>query len=470
MKNIVYYIIGISLCLGGFSACDSFFDDTPQQTIDSKDAYNTVQDVQNGLNGAYYAFAYYGLYGNYAIAIGDFAADQAVADQNAGHFVEINQYIMNETSTYLDQLWLDGYRVLDRTTRTINGGLALIEKGGLEDDEVGEVYSVIAQCYGLRAMASHALAGIFGLPYGTDNNPHGGIIIIKDQPVTETDKVSRSSVEQTYAYILEDIKSARSYFAKTTIALNSFYVNEAGLYAFEARVALHMKNWTLAAQSAQSAIDTRNSGDVTDETYVKMWNSLAITDEDIFTLAKTKEDNLSADALNTLYGSYGGLVTDTLVKQFKSTDIRLKLINSSNRPLKFAGLPEAAAVSNIPIFRKSEMYLVIAEAKAQLSAIADAQKALFYTAKRDKSITAETQLPADQAQLLEFIARERQRELFQEGFRWYDARRTGELIAVSDGLYLDYDVSKFVYPVPANEINAGAGTQQNTDWANYLPE
>jgi hypothetical protein len=60
--------------------------------------------------------------------------------------------------------------------------------------------------------------------------------------------------------------------------------------------------------------------------------------------------------------------------------------------------------------------------------------------------------------------------LFEEGFRWYDARRTGEKIMAGDGLYTDFDVSKFVYPIPANEVNAGFGTEQNTDWSSNLPE
>ena len=180
---------------------------------------------------------------------------------------------------------------------------------------------------------------------------------------------------------------------------------------------------------------------------------------------------MSADALNTLYGSYGGAVTDTLVKLFDKKDIRLGLINQQDRhPKKFDGIPTSGAVNNIPVFRKSEMYLIKAEAYAQKDDITNARQNLFYVAKRNKAITAVTGLPGTKAELLVFISAERRRELFEEGFRWYDTRRTGEIILVSSGTSLPFDVAKFVYPIPANEINAGFGVMQNVGWENNMPE
>jgi len=34
----------------------------------------------------------------------------------------------------------------------------------------------------------------------------------------------------------------------------------------------------------------------------------------------------------------------------------------------------------------------------------------------------------------------------------------------------NYDVAKFVFPIPADEINSGFGCEQNEGWEDALPE
>ena len=77
----------------------------------------------------------------------------------------------------------------------------------------------------------------------------------------------------------------------------------------------------------------------------------------------------------------------------------------------------------------------MAEAAAQSGDVSGARKELLNTAKRNPAIRTEDDLPGTKEALLAFIAEERQRELFEEGHRWYDARRTGEKIEVADGKY-----------------------------------
>lgn len=483
MKNNIY-IAGLFV-LSLFS-CNSFMDLDNYQNIPTEDAYENLQDVQNGLNGAYNAFGDYRFYGRNVVALGDMASDNAVADGSTGHFVSLNTYVFSDTDEDLDFLWLGGYRVLDRTTRTIQGAKkVLAEVGNLTTKDSALLYSYISQCYALRALSFHSLVNIFGLPYvkGQENS-QTGIVLMTDAPIPTFSRVARSSVQQAYAQILADIADAKTAYKTvagydefavandmTTIAPNQFFMNEAAIYALQARVALFMGEYDQAVEAADSAINKRNSGEISDEMYLKMWTNTSISDEDIFTIAKSENDNLSSDALNTLYGSYGGSLTDTLIKIFSKKDIRLGLIDQPKRhPKKFDGIPTSGAVNNIPVFRKSEMYLIKAEAYARKNAISDAQQSLFMVAKRDKDITQATSLPSAQQDLITFIAAERRRELFEEGFRWYDTRRNAEVIRVSSGTSLPFDVARFVYPIPANEVNSGFGVLQNPGWENNLPD
>ena len=467
MKNIYSLLIVFGIL---FSACDSYFDVELYQNIPNEDAYKSVSDVENAMNGAYYALGTYRFHGRDIVALGDIASDLALAGAESGHMVTINAYTFSETDADLSDMWTFGYQVIDRATRTINGAKALLAAGNLSDDNQETLNSVISQCYALKAYAAFVLVNIYGFPYGTNDDAHGGIVVIKDQPKEATETVSRSSVKATYEQILSDIENAK---ATPNSGYGQFYFNNAAIYALEARVNLFMKNYGVAATAAQNAINARGGQGVSNDDYVKMWQAIAITGEDIFTIPKTNDDNLSANSLNTLYSTYKSKMTDALVKLFQPNDIRMKLLDTvkgANHPKKYDGIAGAAAVSNIPVFRVSEMYLIIAEAKANTDANLDeAKTALLFTAKRNPAITTIADLNYNKEDLLKFISEERCREFFAEGHRWYAARRTGEKINAYDGKYANFDVAKFLYPIPSTEINAGFGTEQN-DWVNTLPQ
>lgn len=482
MKKSIIYTIGLPVLL--LFSCNDYMDLDNYQNIPTEDAYNTLQDVQNGLNGAYYAFGSSLFYGRNVVAVGDIASDNATASPSTGHFLSIFRYNFSDTEADLDDIWVGGYRVLDRTTRTIEGGWKVLEKAEtlhLTDLDVANLHSYLSQSYGLRALSSFALVNVFGLPYQEGGvNSQLGIVVLKDAPIPTFENVSRSTVEETYAQILSDIADAKMTYEVVDnynlnsetgqILQNQFYVNRAVIYALEARVALYMKDYDRAIGAADSALMFRDAKAVSDETYLKMWSSIAINDEDIFTIAKTEDDNLSANSLNTLYGSYKAGVAAELVGLFDSTDIRKKLI-SGTHPKKFDGIPTSQAVNNIPVFRVSEMHLIKAEAYAAGGDVANATTELKFTAFRNKNLENGIQsLPTTAEGLLAFIAAERRRELFEEGFRWYDTRRTDEIISVNSGSTAPFDIAKFVYPIPASEINAGFGVVQNADWSNYLPK
>lgn len=482
MKNKMIYLMGLSVWL--LSSCSNFLDLDNFQNIPTENAYTSVQDVENGMNGMYYAFGYYYFYGRNTVALGDIAADNAVASASTGHFLSINRYNFSDTEGVLDEIWLGGYQVLDRATRTIAGAKKLLnekESLHLSGKEIANLHSYLSQCYALRALAQHVLVNIFGLPYRPgEANTQLGIVLLEEEPIEPFTPVERSDVGAAYTHILSDIAEAGRWYTYVdnynlnneddVILLDQFYMNRAAIYALEARVNLYMERYGRAVIAADSAVILRNAAEISNEAYLKMWSSTAISDEDIFTIAKSEDDNLSANSLNTLYGSYRASVTGDLVDLFAPGDIRLRLIDTRTlHPRKFDGIPTSQAVNNIPVFRISEMKLIQAEASARLGNIAQARDALFYTAKRNTAITSAADLPADAGGLLEFIVQERRRELFEEGFRWYDARRNGERIGVYNGNYRNFDVAAFVYPIPASEVNAGFGVVQNPGWADYLP-
>lgn len=205
MKRIYSLIVAGGLLAAG---CDSYFNEDLYQNIPQENAYATVSDVENALNGVYYAFGSYRFMGRNAVAIGDMSADMAVADAKSGHFVTLNTYTFSETEGVLGDVWQYGYKVIDLATRSINGTEALLAAGGLGEADVATLNKAMAQCYALRAFSAFQLVNIFGLPYGTDNDEHGGLVIVEEKPIELRAKVSRSSVKATYEWILRDVEKA----------------------------------------------------------------------------------------------------------------------------------------------------------------------------------------------------------------------------------------------------------------------
>lgn len=484
MKNLYKWMVFSCLALGTVS-CD--FDTENYQDISIDQAYQSVQDVQNGMNGAYNALGAYGFLGNYALAYGDFCAGISEGSASTGHFYYQSNWIISDTDAELEYMWAYGFKVIDAATRTIAGGkkvLADADKLFLDPSDVANVNLYIAQCYALKALANYYLVNLFALPYQQGAN-NLGLPLVKDEPVAEFTKIDRATVGATYTQITDDIQMAEDYMAEALGATNesgkplvsapsAFFMGPMAVQALKARVNMFLGEYNVAKTAALKAIELKGKGNGTgddnmpsDEIYQSMWTSLAVTDEDLFTISKSEADNLSANSLNTLYGSYGSTLSDVAVNTYGENDIRAKLLDG-NSTLKFQGLPTSAATSNIPIFRKSEMSLILAEIYARANDVTNAQKYLMYTAKRDKDIETTADLPSSQADLLKFISEERIREFAGEGHRFYDARRMGDKI-VGVGT-VPFDIQKFVFPIPAAEINAGYCTQQNEGWSDNLPQ
>lgn len=471
MKKISLYTLLLAL---SFWATGCSLETDPRSSIPTEDAFKATQDVQNGMHGAYASLGNYRFIGKNVIALSDMASDISVASSSSGHFVSINTWLINVDTPELSELWTKGYEVLDRCTRAINGAKEMLAKPAdykLTAQNIVDLNSYISQMYTMKSLTTFMLVNIFGLPYKTGTpNSQLGIVLVDEQPILAYTNVARSTVAQTYAQILKDIASAKTHLNALTStqrkSVNQYYLNEAAVYALEARVKLFMQDYPGAKTAAQAAIDLRASANVSNADYVQMWKSTAITNEDIFTIVKSEADNLSANSLNTLYNSYGSKLSQFTLGKFTANDIRKGLI-SGTHPKKFDGNGSSQAVNNIPVFRKSEMYLIIAEASAQQDQISDAQNALFYTAKRNTDVTAATALPDTKTALLSFIADERIREFFQEGHRFYDLRRTSATATINGKA--NYVMANFVYPIPANEINTGFGVVQNPNWSSTLP-
>jgi hypothetical protein len=110
--------------------------------------------------------------------------------------------------------------------------------------------------------------------------------------------------------------------------------------------------------------------------------------------------------------------------------------------------------------RLAEQYLIRAEARATLGAnISGALSDLNVTRLRAGLQASTTTNPAV---LLDEIALENRKEFFcEQGFRWFNLKRTGQADAVLGALKPSYRPAAKLLPIPQSAIDANPNLTQN---------
>jgi hypothetical protein len=185
---------------------------------------------------------------------------------------------------------------------------------------------------------------------------------------------------------------------------------------------------------------------------------------------------------------YVSTISDQLMNAFESGDNRrVKWVGSYTTtttpittyyfPYKYKDNTSASALREYSmVFRLVEQYLIRAEARAQQNnitgAIADINM-LRTRARATPTVAVPNPLPdlpssLTQSQVLTAIAHERQVELFAEGHRWFDLKRTNTVDAIMSVVTPQKGAGKWnsyqqLYPIPVSDIENSANsiTQNN---------
>lgn len=452
MNKIITAILSLALFT---TSCSKDFFDVGEE--------KTVKNIEGTMKSLYYDFASPTFFGRNIIGLGDLATDNVSAKTSGNDLSSFYTYNVREDNRVLLEIWMSGYRIYHKSTCLISD----IEdmKVGASNSDVLKLTSVEAQAYSMRALTNFNMVNVFGFPYSAITKSGPGLVVVRN---CENADGFRSSLDKTYESINKDIEKAIELFEESNTSLTPFSMNETAILALKARVQMKMEDYKGVVETTQKIMDGSNMLVGNESAYFDMWGSTTLNFEDIFVIGSDYQNYNYSTSLNTLYGAFGTKISPSLISIFAENDYRLNVINfktKQGQPAKFRGGIAKPNNYNVPVFRLSEIYLLSAEAKAHLGDATGIDD-LFEIAKRNIDLK-KGDIPTSGQALLDFISEERRRELYQEGHRWVDMRRTGEIMTRPDLDNGNFDVQKFVYPVPLYEINA-SGIEQN-DWLPGMP-
>jgi hypothetical protein len=108
--------------------------------------------------------------------------------------------------------------------------------------------------------------------------------------------------------------------------------------------------------------------------------------------------------------------------------------------------------NNVIVFRLGEMYLIRAEARAQLGKVSGTGSALEDINVLRKRAKGTLQSAVSQNQMILLVENERKYELAYEGHRWYDLVRTGRASVVMPAFNSNWKSTYELWPIPQREI------------------
>lgn len=459
-KIIVLIVIGFFL-----SCSESFLEVSPQSSVSNEEALTSLEDLETSISGVYNELqsAYY--YGRYMFLIPDVLADDVKQNEQANRVVDYAQHVQSVSDAQANSLWTGLYYTNNALNNIINSDIEVSDASQDEKDRI------IGEAYALRGLVYFDLVRLFANHYTyTADAGHLGVPIILDFDYTL--EPSRNTVAEVYDQVIADMTTALTLMDDTSRTGNSNTLSSTAVKALLSRVYLYMEDWENAEAMATQVIETGGYSLVDNADYLTLW-SQDNTSESIFEISQTESDNQGGDNLGAMYvvDGYGDyLPSDDVISLYDADDARLQvfiedgLLAGDYAPYRMNKYPDVLGYDNIKVVRLAELYLIRAEARAQIGTdISGAQDDLDMV--RQRALPTAPDVTATGDELLEEILLERRLELCFEGQRLWDLMRYKQDIVrnqcTASICYIPYGDDTNILPIPQNETDVNPNIEQN---------
>ncbi|PIF33234.1 SusD-like starch-binding protein associating with outer membrane [Flavobacterium sp. 9] len=483
IKQVLLLIVIVFL-----GACsEDFSEKKPTEFVDYDGATRTTENLMTLLNGIHRS-----LYITYEdqsqgglgglMQQTDIAGDDVVFPITNGWFLQVYNWsaLSNENSQDIRFPYRTYYRIIRNANTIINATDTAIGSG--KDKNI-----VKGQALLYRAFCHFQLVQLYGKRYvnGETNSQLGVPIIL----TVGNGNFPRSTVEEVYAQINKDLDEANILLVGY-VKLNNSHLNLKVAQGLKARVALTQGDWQIAAdyankaRSGMSLMSIADYGTGFNDYNNKEWMWGSHINEVQTQYFGNFGAYMSRNFNSTVIRSCPKAINSKLYAMIPSTDVRSTIFsvdgqhpnlslasNFAKFPYtsqKFLSISTGDSRCDVPYMRAAEMYLIEAEAKARLGQ-ADAATILF---DFEKARNPEYVLSTNTGQaLVDEILLQRRIELWGEGFRFFDLKRTNSSLDRTDSnhdsgitngvLIVPSGDKRWQWLIPKVEINANPLVEQN---------
>ena len=456
MIRFVRYSLLIFLLVS--ASCQTVLEPKPVDLLVDALVLNEANDVQPVRLGMYNA-----LRGAAApiIIAGDFTADYILFNGTFNDYSELANKRITAANGAVELLWQSLYRTIYVANFVLEN---LPKVTGVPEATRKQV---LAEARFLRGFANFIGTYTYGdIPQVTTTGQAANRVVGRTAQATIL-----TSVLADYEAALVDLPSVAA--GSTNITTNATFLNKTSCQAAMARYYLYQKNWAKAEELTTKVISSGVYGLETN--YVDIVTR-DFTHESILEVGYNLSDDPGTSSFglnNLLVGRREVIPSNQLVISLVSTEagtrsetigFDVKNLRGSDNGWTVRKYGTASEDNNnIVLIRLAEMYLIRAEARAQLGrqtgttgAVADLNVLRTRAKAPAIGVTA-------QADVLLAVERERVYELAFEGHRWYDLVRTGRAQAVMSAFSPNWNSRYERWPIPQSEIqqNPTLSGQQN---------
>lgn len=401
MKTINIGIIsfaGALIALASLStSCEKQLGALPGQSKVYENLVNSQQTAEVALNGAYAAHAFAGQDYDEVDCAGNAGFTEIYPAYFAGIIESENYYgdmFVRGASASSDALsmWMACYQQFNAT----NFVIAAVEATADDKFSGNRKKEILAEARLLRAMGHINVLKYFG--YSWDYNSPYGIILRTEPTSVRTSNKARSSVKETYEFILDDIDFAIKYAPETN---SNCYVNKWVAKGLKSRVLLMRGQGTDYADAAALCDDIIKNGPYELEgNLVDIYRTKGLDSKEVMFGIQPKANQSMTITSIYMYGFDLYTIKSSVFNLFASTDTRVGTMVSEqsdkygsylvqNRhyaPGQEEGSPTTVGETLVEM-RLSEIYLMRAEALLRVGSELNVAKSLIKEVETHAGVT-----------------------------------------------------------------------------------
>lgn len=459
--NSIGKILLLGILIYGLSACSrkDFLDEKPNSGILNPSSLNDVQKLldNNVMN-------------NLSSGLAQMAADEYDVDYQgweAATVIERNSYIWAK-DIYEGTPQIRDWNSPFSAVFYANNALEILN--GLEQQKAkGSDYNnVLGQALFKRAFANYELLRSFCKSYDANTAATDlGIPIRRNAGIDEI--VQRANLADSYSHILSDLQKAALLLPKERLNSNLFRPTRVATYALLARIYLDMGIYEQAGKYADSTLNSYHTLIDYNKVSATSLTPFSITNDELIY-------NVTTVGLY-YFSSLGSLprpyrVSKDLINLYDQDDLRLQIFFISDNEGSYVMKRGYYGAGAYPFtgLATDEIYLIKAECLARDGKDNEALMMVWQVLKnryRTGKAPAIAEL-AEEGKALDFVLRERRKELVWRCLRWNDLKRLNRdgynitlRRTLGEGQYiLNPNDPRYVFPIPQDEIDY-SGIQQN---------